>query len=379
MHVALLSSQRAYYGGEVHLRDLACGLSARGHRVSCLVRPGSALANQLQDDGLAVHILSLGHWYELASMLALRRRLRLLAPDILHTHSPRDYYLGASSSLGLAPANVGTRHQLLPINVPRLKRPFLGRFRAMIAVSGAVREGLIASGWPADRLVIVPNGVRPPGPVEPAEALRRELGLAPCDGPFIGFVGRLCPSKGLDTLLWAVSLLRGRWPQLSLVLVGGDPRQGAYQQQLSDLATQLKVRAHFCGYLPHAARLLPAFDLLAVPSQAEPFGLVTLEALARGVPVVATRSGGSREIIRDGEDGLLVPPGDPEALAAAMHLLLIDGPLHAACAASGPVRVASAFTLDRQVAATERVYGLVLSGAPLSSAAPELRARRAEG
>lgn len=358
----MLSSQREYYGGEVHLRDLARGLVARGHRVSCLVRPGTALASRLRADALTVHELPLGHWYQLNWTGGLRRRLRDLAPDLLHTHLPRDYYLGATASLGLPIHNVGTRHQLHPIALSWLKAPFLRRFAAMIAVSDAVRVGLAASGWPADRLVTVPNGVSLSGlEVRPAEA-RLALGLAPEGGHHVGAMGRLCPTKGLDVLVHAAAVLQARWRDLTLIFVGDDPTGGAYEQQLADLASALGVRARFCGYHADAARFMRAFDVLAVPSRAEPFGLVTAEALARGVPVVATRAGGSGEIIRDGVDGLLVPPADPQALAAALERLLADPALHARCAAAGPQRVASAFSIERQVVDTERVYRSVMAG-----------------
>jgi len=377
MHVALLSSQRAYYGGEVHLRDLARALRRLGHEVSCLVRPDSALAERFAQDGQPATTLPLDHWYQPLAVAGLRRRIRRLDPDILHTHSPHDYYLAATATVGMPVRNVGTRHQLRPIAMPGLKRPFLARFQAMIAVSEAVRDGLIASGLPARRLVTVLNGVRRPEQLESPSALRRQLNLDDDGGPVVGFVGRLCPTKGLPDLFWALSLLRGRWPGLRLVLLG----EGACEAQLRELADHLSLDVRFCGYREEAARYMPAFDLLAVPSQAEPFGLVTLEAMARGVPVVATWSGGSREIVRDGVDGLLVPPGDPEALAAALHRLLEDHEARAACGAAGPRRVAECFTLEHQVAATETVYRLVMDGAPLPDriALGEARRGRAAG
>ena len=318
MRIALLSSQMAYYGGEVHFHDLALGLRDRGHAVSCLVRPDSELATRLVRRDLDVHRLTIVDWFEPVGMLALRRCLGRLRPDILHSHSPRDYYMAAVATLGTRIRNVGTRHQLRPIACSTIKRPFLRRFAAMIAVSESVRDGMLTSGWPVHRLVTVANGITVPVLRESAVALRGELGLASDAGPVIGMVGRLCPTKGADVLLWAASLLRGRWPGLQVVLVGGDVGDGKHGRLLRARARELGLAAHFVGYRDDAARLLPALDVLAVPSRAEPFGLVTVEALARGVPVVATSSGGSREIVRDGRDGLLVPPGDPEALAAAI-------------------------------------------------------------
>lgn len=333
--------------------------------MSCFVRPGSELAPRLARDGFEIHRVNLLDWYEPVGMTELVRALRTTQPDILHTHSPRDYYVGALATVGTPIRNVGTRHQLHRINVRALKWPFLRRFRAMIAVSDAVREGLLASGIPPERLVTVPNGISMPEIVESPGALRRELGLDPDDAPVVGCVGRLCPTKGLDTLLWAVSLLRRRWPALQVVFIGGDSGDNGFARRLRGMALDLRLSVRFCGYRDAAARLLPAFDLLAVPSRAEPFGLVTVEALARGVPVVVTRSGGSREIVRDEREGLLVPPDDPEALAEAIHRLLADHALRARCSNAGPLRVAERYTLARQVNATELVYNRVLADAPL--------------
>ena len=381
MRIALLSSQLAYYGGEVHLRDLARGLRARGHEVCGLVRPGSGLERRLTADGHDVHVLPLVDWYEPTGMVALVRRLRQIQPDILHTHSPRDYYIAAVATLGTSVCNVGTRHQLHPITWPRLKRPFLNRLAAVIAVSAAVRDGLLASGLPPQRVVTVPNGIRSVQVETPRAELRRELGLPVTGGPVVGCVGRLNPSKGADMLLWAASLLRGRWPGLQVVLVGGDGTDPAYTRRLHGLAADLGLQVHFSGYCEDAEHLLPAFDVLAVPSRAEPFGLVTAEALARGVPVVATCTGGSSEVVRHEQEGLLVPAADPEALAGAIHRLLTHRELRARCRTSGPRRVAAHFSLERQVIATEQVYTLVRDGAPLPAELQvgEVFTARAEG
>jgi glycosyltransferase involved in cell wall biosynthesis len=367
MRIGLLSSQRGFYGGEVHLRDLAVGLRERGHRVTCLVRPGSQLAARLPGEGLAVAEVPLVEWCEPVRMTALHRRLRRLQLDILHTHCPRDYFIGAVGTLGLATRNVGTRHQLHPISWAWLKRPFLRRFTAMIAVSEAVRGGLLASGVPAHRTVTVPNGIRPPLQTDDGVGLRRELGLPEPAGPVIGCIGRLCRSKGVDGLLRAAALLQHDWPGLQVVLIGGPGGDAAYVRTLHDLAHDQRLAVHFCGYRDQAERFMTALDVLVVPSRAEPFGLVTVEGMARGVPVIVTDAGGSGEIVRDGREGLLVPPQDPVALAAALRRLLSDHDLRRRCSRAGPQRVAARFTVQHQVAATEQVYKRVLAGAPLSA------------
>jgi glycosyltransferase involved in cell wall biosynthesis len=365
VHVALLSSRREFYGGEIHLRDLARGLRERGHRVTCLVRPGSALARAVAREGLDAVPLRLGSALDPLAVLELTLALRRLRPDILHTHCPPDYFLAAVASLGTPVCNIATRHQLYPISFVRAKRPLMNRFAAVIAVSEAVRDGLLACGLPAKQVVTVLNGIPPAGETSAPALLRRELGLVPDGGPVIGYVGRLSREKEPELVLQAASLLRGRWPGLQIVLVGGDGGDAEHARRLRDLGRQLRLAVRVCGYRPDAARLMPAFDVLAVTSRAEPFGLVTVEALARRVPVVATRSGGSREIIRDGREGLLVPPGDPRALAFAVSRLLTEHALRARCEEAGPRRVAAHFTHARQMDDTEKVYRLALAGDPL--------------
>ncbi len=362
MRIVHLSSQRAFYGGEVHLRDLAVALRDRGHVVHVIAMPGSALARELAAAGVATSTIRLRDWYEPWGMFALRRALRRLQPDILHAHSPRDYYMAAMATLGMPSALVGTRHRLEPIAFPRLKAPFLHRVRAMIAVSQAVSDGLLATRWPACRVVTIPNGVGTPPVVAPA-AIRAELGLA-ADDLVIGYVGRLCPSKGVATLVEAVAAIHGLLPGLRLAIVGADSCGGAYRRELEGLVARLGLNdvACFLGYRHGADRLSAAFDVQVVPSRAEPFGLVTIEALARGVPVVATVSGGSREIIRDGREGLLVPPDDARALARALRRILSDRALRLELGARGRVRVAACFTHEAQVVATERVYQIVRRG-----------------
>lgn len=369
MRIGLLSSQRAFYGGEVHLLDLAVALRQRGHDVFALVRPDAALCARLAEAGVPVATVPLVDWFEPRGMAALRVALTRWRPDILHTHSPRDYWIGAVATCGLTIRNVATRHQLRPIAWARIKRPLLRRLDAVIAVSEAVRDGLLASGLPPSRLVTVLNGIRLPSTAEQAAPGPGELGVPTGRSPVIGAVGRLCATKGFDILLQAARLLRRRWPQLVVVVIGGGT--GGHGDHLRRLAADLKVPAVFAGYRADAARLIGGFDVLAVPSLAEPFGLVTLEALARGVPVVATTSGGTREIVRDRQEGLLVPPGDAPALAQALDRMLADAALRDHCRSAGRRRVASRFTIARQAAQTESVYARVLAGQAPSWVHPE--------
>lgn len=364
MRIAHLSTMRDFYGGEVCLLSLAEGMLRRGHFVDCAVRPDSVLARELVAAGLRVSPMPMVDWFDPGTVWRLWHWLREGRFDILHTHLPRDYYIAATVCAGLPVRLVGTRHHLAPIRAVPLKRPFLARFRRLVAVSEAVRRTLVAADVvPADRIVTIHNGVevRPDGPAPEAEALRRELGLI-AGQVLVGYVGRISAEKGLETLLAAFRGVASRRPEVHLALVGGDGAGGAYSNRLRSRALRagLGDRVHFCGYRCRAERLVAGFDVQVVPSHAEPFGLVTLEALARGRAVIATRSGGSPEIVRDGQDGLLFSPHDVDELANLLGRLLDDGELRRRLGRQGRERVRNVFDRERMLERTEQLYRTVL-------------------
>jgi glycosyltransferase involved in cell wall biosynthesis len=360
VRIAFLSSQAGYYGGEVHLLQLARGLAQRGHEVACCVPPGSGLAVRLTEAGLDVTTVRLVDWFEPVGTARAAAWLRRRRPDILHTHCPRDHYLAAVVTRGLPTLNVGTRHELRPIGAARLKRPFFRRFAAMIAVSEAVRAVFVASlVMDPDRVVTVRNGVDTDCSWAARGGLRRLAGLD-ADAPVVGYVGRLSPGKGIDTLIEAMALLRRNGgPRARLFIVGDDPRRGgAYGGALRRHAARLGLdgSAHFFGWIENAAAAGADFDLQVVPSRAEPCGLTTLEGMAHGHAIIATAAGGSPELIRDGREGLLVPPGDPAALAARLARLLGDPELRARLGAAARRRVVAEFPLSRMLDGVEGVY-----------------------
>jgi len=362
MRIAHLSSMTGFYGGEVCLLNLTAGMQGRGHTVSCVVRPDSRLRRELEERGVEVFPLPLVDWYEPYSVARLRRWLIRRDIQILHTHLPRDYFIAATATLGTGVLNVGSRHQLNRISLPVFKRPFLSRFSAMIGVSQAVRRGLVASDiMDEDRVETIPNGVELAGADRACTDLRESLDVAP-EVPVVGFVGRLCPGKGVETLLEAAALLKPRWPDFRLFILGDGPGVNDYVTSLKNLAVRLGLgsNVHFFGYVDNAAAACAAFDVQVVCSRAEPFGLVTVEAMAQGVPVVVTNSGGSPEIVRDGVEGFLVDPGDADALARRLDCLLDSPGLRGEMGRRGRERVRRHFTLDHMLDSTEALYMKVL-------------------
>lgn len=365
VRIVQLSTMRDYYGGEVCLANLARGLAERGHEVACVVRPDSRLAAVLREAGVRTRELPLVDWYEPVSTGALAAWLRQERVDVVHAHNPRDWFIAAAATVGGPARNVGTRHLLRPVAHAFLKRSFLRRLGALIAVSDAVRREVTDARLVApERVVTVPNGVALPAEGEAAREaarLRAALGVAPGQ-LLVGCVARLTPEKGIEDLLRAVALLRGRWPDLAVAVLGDGPPGSRHPAELRRLALQLGLGGvvRFPGYLPGAGRCCGAFDVQVVCSRAEPCGLATLEAMAQGRPVVATASGGSPELVRDGREGFLVPPGDPGRLASRLDCLLDSPGLRREMGRRGRRRVEARFGLAGMVERTESVYRQVL-------------------
>jgi D-inositol-3-phosphate glycosyltransferase len=199
----------------------------------------------------------------------------------------------------------------------------------VICASEGEKDMLVALyGVPASRVTVVPCGVdtevfRPLNRIE----ARKRLGL-PQRSPIVLFVGRIEPLKGIDVLLRAVSHIDGR---LGVLVIGGDGKDLARKAELATLAAELRIadKITFLDAVPHDDLPLyyNAADVCVVPSYYESFGLVAVEAMACGVPVIASRVGGLKETVQDGQTGYLVPWLCPEPFAERLELLLNNEPL----------------------------------------------------
>lgn len=204
----------------------------------------------------------------------------------------------------------------------RVQRAAVGLASCTVAVSRAVGDSV--GGRPRN-LHVVPQGVDPerfqPGPPDPA--WRARLSSDP-DEPIVGVVGRVDPEKDIRTVLQAMSMLDGPARRSHLAVVGAPARDdGGYESELkAEAAGALGERCRFVGPVDEVPAVLRSLDVLVNASACEPFGLSVLEAQACGVPVIGAASGGIPEFVTDGETGLLVAPGRPDALAAGLNRLL---------------------------------------------------------
>jgi glycosyltransferase involved in cell wall biosynthesis len=311
----------------------------------------------------------------------MQRLARRYAPDIVHLHFCVLFsLLPFALRLGGAKGIIATEHISLPIQRRSLPRDLLVRarnaacllpVRHILSVSGFVRRRLIESDHvPPSKITVLYNGIdldRFSAPAESRAAIRRRLGL-PEDHGIVTSVGQLIDSKGIDYLIEAASALGempdrpGRPPTTWLVVGDGDRRE-ALMSKAQGLG--LGERMRFLGKRDDVQAILAASDVFVFPSVwDEALGYVLLEAMAMGVPIVASRVGGIPEVIRDGENGLLVPPRDVGAMTQAIARLLDDPVGRETIGRQGRRTVEERFSIASMVNATAAVYAEV-AGRPL--------------
>jgi len=243
-------------------------------------------------------------------------------------------------------------------SIPRPMRLVLRYVTRLLAIAEAQRRYLIESeGIAAEKITVIRNGIPPLDPRElPSKAeARSALGIAPEEGPVAGILAMLRPEKAHENFLAAARTVTERFPRAVFLIVG----DGVRRAELEALAAHLGLagRARFLGARHDVPRVLPAFDLsvLASHPRVETLPLSQMEAMSLGIPVVATRVGALDELVTEGVEGRLVPPGDPAALAQAMIELLGDPERLAAAGAAARARIRREFTAERVARETEAV------------------------
>ncbi|WP_437484461.1 glycosyltransferase [Sorangium sp. So ce1014] len=340
--------------------------------VVCALHEPGALAEELARLGVPLVVLARRPGLDPGLPVRLSAWLRREGIRLVHTHNPGPHLYGALAA-GLAraarlPGGGGPRviHTKHGRNYPKQRRKVLvNRLAAaltdrVVAVSDDARAvALEVERVDPAKVVTILNGVDTdvfrPGD---AGAARARLGV-PASGYHVGCVARLSPEKDHATLLAAFARLREVRPDAHLSLIGDGPLRPALEQQAARLG--LGGAVTFTGTRGDVAELLPAFDVFALASLTEGISLTLIEAAAAGVPIVATRVGGNPEILEEGETGLLVAPGAPETLAAALEAVAVRQD-RAAMGMRGRARVVERFGVDRMVRAYEDLYDEVLGG-----------------
>lgn len=307
---------------------------------------------------------------DLRAAVALRALCRARRFDLLHTHMSKAALLGALVARTLGrdrPMVVNTAHNLgsLALSQPALRAIFrvydrllLGRATdAVIVVADRVREAVLRLGLIApERMAAIPNGIAldrfAPTAAQSAER-RAAFGAGP-DSVLIVCVARLVWFKAADVLIAAFASLAASHPQARLAFVGDGPLREALAAQAAEAG--LADRVFFAGERPDVPAILGAADVFALTSVSEGMPISILEAMASGLPVVATDVGGVRDLVSDGETGFLAPSRDAQAVAAALARLCADPDLRLRLGAAGRARAEAAFSGPAMVARTEAFY-----------------------
>ncbi|MGY1836929.1 glycosyltransferase [Blastococcus sp. SYSU DS0510] len=313
-------------------------------------------------------------WAVAALPAALRRRVGV---DVVHVHQGEDLAVLPLARLAArrhgCPLVVtvhcsvrhtmrgrGLRARLLHRLGGAVERAALRRADAVVVLTARARGGLLADGVAEDRVHVIPSGFDPALFRPPAD----RPGSRPTGGLRIGYVGRLAPQKRPDLVVRAF----GRMAEpAQLVVVGDGPERPRVESLVARSPARDRIR--LSGFVPHDAvpGVLEGLDVLVLPSAYEEMGSVLVEAMAAGLPVVASDVGGIPEVVRDGETGLLVPPGDVAALAAALDRLVADDRLRGRLARAARWR-AAAYAWPELSSRVAGVYAAVLGRVTVSSA-----------
>jgi glycosyltransferase involved in cell wall biosynthesis len=334
-----------FRGGQQALLTLARGLRERGHAQVIMSPAGSELerrARQLE--------------FDVAGLSLKELRACMKGADLLHAHTGRAQNMAFLASAGLGIKRIVTRHVAFSPRYPLVHRlKYSNTCDGVIAVSQAVRRALLDAGVPADRIEVIPTGVKIPAEL-PDAAQRAEARRAwkLDDGDFaVGHLGAFTHEKGQDVAARAAHLLEGRLPRLKMILAGEGPLRSSIPG--SD-------RLILPGHIAEPRQLLAALDLFVMPSRSEGWGLAALEAMAFGLPVVASNTGGLAEMIVAGETGWLVLPENAPALADTIFEAEGDRErLHAMGLRAR--ECARRFSVEETASRTEALYLRVLKGA----------------
>jgi glycosyltransferase involved in cell wall biosynthesis len=293
---------------------------------------------------------------DVPALLALRRLMKARGVRLVHTHSSVDSWLATVAAKSLGLPVVRGRHVTIPV---LRRRALVYRLADRVITSGeTVKTMITQAGVPAGRIDAIAAGYDPARfhPGVSGTAVRKELGL---EGPVVGLVANLRGSKGHRYFVDAARDVLAELPQTRFLIVGDGVAFEEVRRRVSELGLQAQVI--MTGFRRDVPEVMAALDVLVLPSiRSEAVSQVILQALALGTPVVGTTVGGTPDVVRDGVSGLLVPPADAPALAAAIVKLLRDPAQARGMGRAGQTLVQSQYTIDAMMGRTTAVYSELL-------------------
>jgi glycosyltransferase involved in cell wall biosynthesis len=316
-------------GAEGFFERLALGLAHAGETQRLVIREDAARAQRLCMAGLKVVELPFGGLLDFKTRSGLKREIAEFGPRVVLSWMNRATRFCPRGDFVHA-ARLGGYYDL----------KYYKHCDHLIGNTHGIVDYLLAQGWPAERVHYLPNFVS----IVPAPPIARAEFATPEDAPLVLGLGRLHKNKGFDVLIAAIATL----PGFHLWLAGEGPEESALKTQASRLG--VSDRVHFLGWREDISALLASVTMFVCSSRHEPLGNVVIEAWAAGVPVVSTASDGPRELIQDGETGLLVPIENADALAGAMKKLATSTGTRMHLATGGHEAYEKEFSEERVIA-----------------------------
>jgi len=350
-------------GTERQVANLALRMdSARFDLHLACLRESGELLDELKSLELPRPEFRIGSLYSLRTLREAVRMIRYLRGhriQIVHSYGiyPNIFAVPLAKVAGVPViiASIRDRGDILSPWQRHLQKYVCRLADCVLVNADSIKDTLIEQGYPRDKIFIIPNGVVPPKPLprRSGDSIREELGI-PASAPIVLVFSRLNPMKGVEYFLEAATQVSTRHPEVRFVIAG----DGRIRQELENYAGHLGIsqRVIFTGFRTDLPDLLEQAALSVLPSLSEGLSNSILEAMAAGVPVIATDIGGNPEIVEHNVTGLLVPVRDSAALAQAMNRMFDEPGTRAAFGAAGRRRIATSFSMERSVESVQSLY-----------------------
>lgn len=373
MRVLHILKVKGIAGAEQHLLTLLPGLRVRGvdARFLILVPPDNPAADftaAAEARGIPLEKLVIRHHADVTLYGQLLSKIREFSPDVVHTHLQHgDLYGIPAARWAGVPVVITSRHNDDGRRRNRvlrwLNRWLWGQVNAGIAISESVRQfSMEVEHVPAQKIITIHYGISS-GQVlskspQSYAALRSELGLSE-QAILMGTVCRLLDWKGVQYAIEAFSQVQTQFPDAHLVITGDGPMRQSLQTQVHKL--HLMNRVHFRGWRSDVGTVMSGLDIFLMPSEREGFGLVLLEAMSYGLPVIGSQAGAIPEVVVDGETGIIVAPKKSDEIAEALRWLLADRSLRQYMGLQGQDRLEVHFSAARMIDQTLSLYQHLLT------------------
>ena len=358
LSIAGVDPELGFAGGETQVLGLTLALAAGGHRAELICDPAGRLWERALDAGIRCHPIRIRNAIDLAAGVKLRSILKRERYDVVHFHTSRAHSMAPLARSFGSTLLVTRRMDYRP---NRVFAPYLFNraVDGVVAISTGVADSLAAAGVDRQRVTVVHSGVdcerfRPPTSQERADA-RGALNISDTDF-VISAVGALEQRKGHLYLIEAIGALASpaASSKVKCFIVG----QGSIHRVLQgEIAVSRSLeRIKLLGRVDDPREILWASDLFAMPSLKEGLGVAALEAMGRGLPVIASDVGGLREVVEDGRSGIVVPPANARAIASAIERLADSAELRSQMGAAARVRVVENYSIETMAARTLALY-----------------------